>query len=527
MKIARKGIRVNIYQQFEDDDDEKILKGIELEPSPEWRGRSQEIDKENLHPEESKERDQDKRAYKTKKDAGPESSRPSFLQDSHLGEESIRFEKAKAPLDWLHSPIPKRPADNLTLNTEIGKDFQLFGDDKMSADRLQSATARHEGEHYNSALDKNIASPSKVSLEQAASVPHSGKDSKIPSLEIQIQNPIFKMLRRGTKPLAQGLKYGQDQFRKIKILAVNLALLYNLIYLPLNVSIEGAGFEGIFIVVEGILFVMLFLNFSVNFEDYRQKKRFPAETEEDLLEVRMEAKNSYQMKEKKYNQITQTSLVVDFLSIVPFGLILELAGVEARKTNFFLIVLQLVRLLSLPRISWVFHLDFFKKWYAFGNIFVILFTYVIMNHIFACLFIVMANRKADFNDTWLAKIPAPQFNYPNNVRTVLDADQGTIYLHALYWSYVTSSHIGVGDVVGINSGEKYYSSFVIFVSVIIYAFLFGSLASIVEDFTPEFQRVFQKKYRYVLEYAKTSRLENFLEKIHVRGLSIGEIIIFE
>jgi len=126
----------------------------------------------------------------------------------------------------------------------------------------------------------------------------------------------------------------------------------------------------------------------------------------------------------------------------------------------------------------------------------------------------MANTKDDFNDTWLAKIPAPQFNYPNNVREVLDADQGTIYLHALYWSYVTSSHIGVGDVVGINSGEKYYSSFVIYVSVIMYAFLFGSLASIVEDFTPEFQRVFEKNYRYVLEYAKTSKLENFVERIH-------------
>ena len=503
-----------------DEVDDIILKGIELDPHPDWH-------KENISPEESKE-DNIFATYKPKK------SLPSFFQESQLDEESIRLEKGKPNLEWLHSPIQKRPAENLTIHTEVEKDFQLFGDDKMSADRLQSATgARNEAEHYNSQLDKNISRISAAAAAAAAEHHHPSssapKEQRIPNLEIEIQNPMSGMLKRGALPFKNGLKYSQDQFRKIRIIAVNLALLYNLIYLPLNVSLEEAEFKGIFIAIEGVLFMMYALNFSVNFEDYRSKKKTPADAEEDLFKVKANRsdKNSYQMKEQKYNTITKTSLLVDFLSIIPFGLILELSGVEARKTNFFLIVLQFIRILSLPRISWVFHLDFFKRWYAFGNISVILFTYMIMNHIFACLFIVMANTKTDFNDTWLAKIPAPQFDYPNNVREVLDADQGTIYLHALYWSYVTSSHIGVGDVVGINSGEKYYSSFVIYVSVIMYAFLFGSLASIVEDFIPEFQRVFQKNYRYVLEYAKTSKLENFVEKIHVSRIFQGDINFYK
>lgn len=503
MKTMGRNADVNIYDEPLQEDD-IILKGIELDPHPDWH-------KENISPEESKE-DNLFATYRPKKNM------PSFFQDSQGDEESIQLEKEKPHLEWLHSPIQKHLAENLTIHTEIGKDFQLFGDDKVSADRLQSATgAKNEGEHYNSQLDKNISRISAAAAEHHHPSSSAVKEQRIPSSEVEIQNPMSGMLRRGALPFKNVFKYSQDQFRKIRIIAVNLALLYNLIYLPLNVSLEEAEFQGIFIAIEGVLFMMYALNFSVNFEDYRNKKRTPADTEEDLLKVKNNRaeKNSYQMKEQKYNKITRTSLLVDFLSIIPFGLILELSGVEARKTNLFLIVLQFIRILSLPRISWVFHLDFFKKWYAFGNISVILFTYMFMNHIFACLFIVMANTKTDFNDTWLAKIPAPQFDYPNNVREVLDADQGTIYLHALYWSYVTSSHIGVGDVVGINSGEKYYSSFVIYVSVIMYAFLFGSLASIVEDFTPEFQRVFQKNYRYVLEYAKTSKLENFVEKIHV------------
>ena len=63
-----------------------------------------------------------------------------------------------------------------------------------------------------------------------------------------------------------------------------------------------------------------------------------------------------------------------------------------------------------------------------------------------------------------------------------------IYLHSLYWSYVTTSHVGVGDVVAVNSKEKAFAAAIIFLSTFLYAFLFGNLASIVDDLTPKFQK---------------------------------------
>jgi len=74
----------------------------------------------------------------------------------------------------------------------------------------------------------------------------------------------------------------------------------------------------------------------------------------------------------------------------------------------------------------------------------------------------------------------------------------------------------VGDVTGINTLEKGYSTIIILISTFLYAFLFGNLASLVDDLKPRFQKQFEDNYRKALEYAKNAKLEAFLNKIHVR-----------
>ena len=51
-----------------------------------------------------------------------------------------------------------------------------------------------------------------------------------------------------------------------------------------------------------------------------------------------------------------------------------------------------------------------------SNIFQIIYSYIILSHIIACLFIVVAKLEDDFNFTWLTMIPSPQKNYINNYR---------------------------------------------------------------------------------------------------------------
>ena len=75
----------------------------------------------------------------------------------------------------------------------------------------------------------------------------------------------------------------------------------------------------------------------------------------------------------------------------------------------------------------------------------------------------------------------------------------------------------MGDVTAVNKPEKIYVTIVMLFSTFLHAFLFGNLASLVDDLTPKFQKEFETRYRTVLEYAKTAKLDLFIEKIHVRN----------
>ena len=62
------------------------------------------------------------------------------------------------------------------------------------------------------------------------------------------------------------------------------------------------------------------------------------------------------------------------------------------------------------------------------------------------------------------------------------------------------------------------------ISTFVYAFLFGNLASLVDDLTPKFQKEFETNYRNVLEYIKNSKLDIFLDKIHVKNIDYFYLI---
>lgn len=313
--------------------------------------------------------------------------------------------------DWEFSAIPESPTHSMT------EDFKNIAND-LQLDLGQDVCKENTHNNY-SHLEKNITE----------------KDiSKIK------ENPSLHMSHTSMKqrPKSFGglivwfLEFLKITYQDYRILILNLVLLWNLFFIPLNLGFTSVRYKGTSLAIEIIIILIFFFNFLFSLQEYISLSK----NQHD------QPKNEYQRKEKKYNRRTLFTLILDFLYIIPFGLIFEAADMPARRTNFLLIMIQLIRFSYLKRIMWIFHLECFKKRYALGSIMAILFTYVIMNHVFACLFIMMRYAKEDFNDTWLAKIPAPQFNYPHNVRATLDVDDGTIYIHALYWSYVTTSHVG-------------------------------------------------------------------------------------
>lgn len=377
-------------------------------------------------------------------------------------------------------------------------------------------------------------------------------------------------------------------FKEVRPLILNLILFFDVILAPLNIALEVA-ITGPMVYIELTLAGILLLNFLLNLKDLIKNRKNPKKiflgavalaalgksapaklaphhkphtdhagaihnvADDSHFDARKHEEKSQHGKSRhetghhgggheeghggghhgghdEHEEPTVFTVFLDFIFMIPFTVLFHQFHVHGSSTNFFLLALQLVKLFAVEHLTWIFQREAFKKRYALNNILVILYAFLILNHIVACLFIIMANAKHDFNETWYAKIPAPQLEFPDNERSELNISKGSIYCHALYWSYMTTSHIGnycsriiiivlgIGDVSAVNTHEKIFSSIVIILSTFLYAFLFGNLASLVDDLTPKFQKEFETNYRKVLEYVKASKLDSFMGTIHVSEL---------
>jgi hypothetical protein len=108
-----------------------------------------------------------------------------------------------------------------------------------------------------------------------------------------------------------------------------------------------------------------------------------------------------------------------------------------------------------------------------------MFFYLLLAHFIACMWIEMSKLEDDDTKSWKMRIPVPQ--NPTRTDDSIDLSDSTIYIHAIYWSIVTFSHIGVGDVTAITPAERGFNCFVILLFTFGYAILFGNMASLVAE----------------------------------------------
>ena len=298
--------------------------------------------------------------------------------------------------------------------------------------------------------------------------------NKIPSLnEIKEETParlsdsvIIKSTKlyyfsRVIKKLNKKL---MDFLKNLFLLNLNrfAATSYSTFYLPLYLSFEDLHFNGVLLFFEIYCILIYIWSFFYEF-----RKVY-------LLLTSSKVHNHV-----KYSQVIMTMLY-HFIMIIPFCYIFEVNDVEDRRTNLFFLILELIRISNFKHILWILT-ALKRKIPAFGKFLEIIVIYMDISHIFACLFIVFGKLERNFNYMWMVKVPAPQINYPNNNRDYLNISDESLYLHALYWGYVTSSHIGMGDVCPITWQEKLYGTIVMIITTFTYIYFFGNMAALFQD----------------------------------------------
>jgi hypothetical protein len=119
-----------------------------------------------------------------------------------------------------------------------------------------------------------------------------------------------------------------------------------------------------------------------------------------------------------------------------------------------------------------------------------------------------------FHDTesWLRRIPVPQ---PTGTRDAnsLELSNETIYVHAIYWSIVTFSHIGIGDVTAITVPERLFNCLVTLIYTFAYAILFGNIASMVNDLTGAVTTKLHAQHTFVVQLLNKKKLKHFKNQV--------------
>lgn len=270
------------------------------------------------------------------------------------------------------------------------------------------------------------------------------------------------------------LFYPEYKFKAYWDLFMTLILIITCMLTPLNIAFTNSEESLatpqniILMAIDGFFLLDIFVIFNSAYYD----------DETNLIENRRVIAKNY----------LQGWFTIDLLAIIPFDLILGATDfnqlVRVARVGRLYKLVKLTRLLRILKIikekSKLLRYinEILKIGLGFERLFFFILLFLILCHICACLWIIIAVLNAegpeislDFDETWMGKY--------------VDTEQYTnteLYNTAFYWTITTITTVGYGDISGNNNLERLFCSIVMIVGVISFSFANGSLASIMQNY---------------------------------------------
>ncbi|EAS07213.2 cyclic nucleotide-binding domain protein (macronuclear) [Tetrahymena thermophila SB210] len=311
--------------------------------------------------------------------------------------------------------------------------------------------------------------------------------------------------------------YLKNALNILKILSqveyqVSLDQYYFTLIIPLHIAFTTISFYNPILIIIEILVMLNEVRYLVKLiQSYKNTNQ-----EISQLKVIQRVKEMNKLQEKIYLQKNLKRrkiklayiIFTQVLLLIPFSMIFDLIELEHRRDKYILIYLQLIRILPFQRLFNILS-KLRKRNIYLCKVIETLIMYLLMCHVIGCILIVLGNIEPDFNGSWKIKVPAPQNNFPNNYRDKLEISNQSLYLQAVYWAYVTTSHVGVGDVTGVNLREKLYSILIMFLSTFTHIIFFGNFASMAKDAGFILKIKLDQKYERVIKAVRNINLTSF------------------
>jgi len=302
--------------------------------------------------------------------------------------------------------------------------------------------------------------------------------------------------------------------KEIKIFLLFYISLFNAFYVPLNLIFDTFNYPPEITVLECLNVCYLSYLFSKKATKYiRALKR----KKSNHQMMNPNTKNDYKLTKDDENAIIllmksksqiYLTLFIDFLYVIPFPMIISYCG-KAHTVFFLFNIFRLINLKFLIR-----GLDYLKeKNGLFASILQILLFSIVFIHLFACILIALAFSQANFNESFLRRLPAPLESFSKVDRLELDVSNSSIYIDCLYWVYATVAKSGVMEMQVVSIEERVFSIVVMTVGGLFYIFVFGNMVSLVEDLTPKMKSILEKQEKKVLKFVRNLKMKGLERKV--------------
>ena len=269
-----------------------------------------------------------------------------------------------------------------------------------------------------------------------------------------------------------------SKFKKLWDSLIAIVILYSSICTPYKLAFEDSNTnkeDVVDIIVDILLGIDLVLNFFSAYYD----------SEENLVKSRKKIIIKY----------LKGWFVIDFISIFPFYLIINnnKASSITRLSKVSKIpkiykLLKLTKLLRITKMSKKGNVSsitkvFLEKFKINANVEKLIFfllTFILLAHLSTCIWFLVAKLEDLSPDCWVVRLG------------YIDSSNFQIYILSFYWTLMTVTTVGYGDVSAGTTSERIYNLFIMSFGVLMYSFTIGSLSSILATMDQKNEEMNQK-----------------------------------
>ena len=250
--------------------------------------------------------------------------------------------------------------------------------------------------------------------------------------------------------------------------------------------------------------------------------------------------------------------LIDLVSIIPFDLVALSMGDDSGKLKGTRIVrlLRLLKLLRMLRASRVWVRAEARVWISYSvlNIFKFVVLMFVFSHWAACMWALLANLEGAEDFTWVtrwqltrmangvsapvsaaraaacdAQVPLtmqlgaahdPSARYDRDSGALLDRNAifwdacfypNELYATCFYWSFMSLTTIGYGDVVPVNRSEHLFVTCTMCIGGCVWAFILGSICAAASNLNPQ-RAAFQQRMDDLNEFMNARHMDTAMQQ---------------